>query len=299
MTLGSLAATGNGTKRAGAGVPLSHVARAPFDGYMGPEVDTLSFLERRLEDASSGLDSPAAIILETIQAEGGVNAASKRWLQGIAKLARRHGALLIVDDIQVGCGRTGPFFSFEEYGIVPDIVCLSKSLSGFGQPLAVTLMRPELDVWSPGEHNGTFRGNNLAFVTATAALETFWADDRFQREVTTKAGFTRARLDRLAKEHGATVKGRGLILGLSFDDSEIATRASREAFARGMVIETAGPDDEVLKLLPSLTITQPELERGLDIIADSLSVARKTAPRPATKLPTKPRITSFPVGVAS
>ncbi len=279
MTLGALAATGNAAKRRAAGVPLTHIARAPFDGYFGPDVDTLEHLERRLADHSSGLDRPAAFLLETVQAEGGINVASPEWLRGIAELARRHDALLIVDDIQVGCGRTGRFFSFEEAGIVPDIVCLSKSLSGFGQPFAVTLMRPDLDVWKPGEHNGTFRGNNLAFVTATAALETFWADDALSRQVAERSAYARARLDRIAQEHDALVKGRGLILGLAFADPELARRASQHAFEAGLVIETAGPDDEVLKLLPPLTLTHAELERGLDIITDAVARAVKTTPR--------------------
>src|SRR3546814_7776963 len=110
------------------------------------------------------------LLVETVQGEGGLNPASPEWLRRIAAIAKAHGALLIVDDIQAGCGRTGGFFSFEDIGITPDIVTLAKSLSGMGLPFALTLFRPELDVWSPGEHNGTFRGNNHAFVTATAAL---------------------------------------------------------------------------------------------------------------------------------
>ena len=144
----------------------------PYDGYFGPDVDTMAYLERMLDDPSSGLDKPAAVIVETVQGEGGVNVATLRWLKELAKLCQRHDMLLIVDDIQVGCGRTGTFFSFEAAGIRPDIITLSKSLSGFGLPMSLVLMKPELDVWKPGAHSGTFRGNNLAFVTATQALET-------------------------------------------------------------------------------------------------------------------------------
>ena len=115
------------------------------------------------------MDKPAAIIVETVQGEGGVRAARLEWLRGLSELCEKHEILLIVDDVQAGCGRTGTFFSFEEAGFTPDIVCVSKSISGFGLPMALTLFRPELDVWAPGEHNGTFRGNNLAFVTATTA----------------------------------------------------------------------------------------------------------------------------------
>src|SRR5690606_30309222 len=149
------------------------------------DVDTVGYFEAFLADGT-GLDTPAAVIVETVQAEGGLNVAGFDWLRRLAALCREHAILLIVDDIQVGCGRTGPFFSWEGSGVVPDIVCLSKSLSGLGLPFALTLMRPDLDVWEPGEHNGTFRGNNAAFVTAMAALDEFWTDDALHREVERK-----------------------------------------------------------------------------------------------------------------
>jgi diaminobutyrate-2-oxoglutarate transaminase len=279
MTLGSLAATGNASKRAGAGVPLGNVTRVPFDGYFGPEVDTLGHLEALLADRSSGLEAPAAFVLETVQAEGGVNVASEKWLRGLAALARDAGALLIVDDIQVGCGRTGAFFSFEEAGIVPDVVCLSKSLSGFGLPFAITLLRPELDVWSPGEHNGTFRGHNLAFVTATTALDQFWADEHLTEEVEDKAAIARARLGRLAERLGGEVRGRGLILGLALADPALARAISREAFALGLIIETAGAEDQVVKLLPPLTIEVDQLAAGIDILDEAATRALRRSSR--------------------
>lgn len=287
MTLGALAATGNAQKRSGAGVPLGHVTRAPFAGYFGADIDTLGNLRSLLGDASSGIDAPAAFLVETVQAEGGVNVASMQWLQGLARLARESGAVLIVDDIQVGCGRTGPFFSFEEAGIQPDIVCLSKSLSAFGLPFAMILLRPELDVFSPGEHNGTFRGNNLAFVTAAAAFDHFWSDDRFSAEVEEKAAIARARLHRIG---GAEVRGRGLILGLAFEDAALAKIASRHAFELGLVIETAGAADQVLKILPPLTITHEELARGLDIVAEAVLRARRES-----AIATRPVATTGPI----
>ena len=179
VTLGALSATGNGYHRGGAGVSLDGVTRMPYDGYMGEDTDTTELLAAMLSDPSSGVDKPAAIILETVQGEGGLTAASPDWIRRVAKLAREHGALLIVDDIQAGCGRTGTFFSFEGMGIEPDIVTMAKSVSGFGLPLALTLVRPEHDVFGPAEHNGTFRGNTHAFVTARVAIEKFWADAEF------------------------------------------------------------------------------------------------------------------------
>ncbi|MFD1833431.1 diaminobutyrate--2-oxoglutarate transaminase, partial [Streptomyces desertarenae] len=163
MTLGSLAVTGNAFKRAGAGIPLVHGTPMPFDNYLDGKVEDFLWFERLLQDPGSGLNRPAAVIVETVQGEGGINVARPEWLRALADLCHRWDMLLIVDDVQMGCGRTGPFFSFEEAGITPDIITVSKSISGYGLPMALTLFRPELDIWEPGEHNGTFRGNNPAF----------------------------------------------------------------------------------------------------------------------------------------
>ena len=282
MTLGSLSVTGNGFKRAGAGVPLTHTSAVPFDGYLGQDTDTLDYFEAMLVDNGSGLEVPAAVIVETVQAEGGVNVASAEWLRRLREITAKHGILMIVDDIQVGCGRTGRFFSFEEAGIVPDIVTLSKSLSGYGLPLALVLIKPELDQWAPGEHNGTFRGHCPAFVTATAALD-YWTDDKLTRSVEAKSALVRERLEKMVKRIGveATVRGRGLIYGVDFADASIAGKVSAACFARGLVLETAGIDDQVLKLLPSLTIDEADLKKGLDIIEASLEAVLGRAVRKA------------------
>jgi diaminobutyrate-2-oxoglutarate transaminase len=283
MTLGSLSITGSSPKRGGAGILLSSGVNMPFDGYLGEGVDTIDFLEALLDDDGSGLDLPAAIIVETVQGEGGINVASREWLRRLADLARRHEILLVVDDIQVGCGRTGPFFSFESAGIVPDIVCLSKSLSGYGLPFAVTLMRSELDVWEPGEHNGTFRGFNPAFVTATEAL-TFWEDDSLTKEVKKKGAWVSAALESLKTaypELGATERGWGLIRGLACQNPSAVADIVKAAFELGLVLETSGPDSEVLKLLPALVIADDDLEQGLSLldeaIASGLGVPRRLA----------------------
>lgn len=249
----------------------------PYDGYFGPDVDTIAYLERMLEDPSSGLDKPAGVIVETVQGEGGVNVATLRWLKDLEKLCRRHDMLLIVDDIQVGCGRTGSFFSFESAGIRPDIITLSKSLSGFGLPMSLVLMKPELDVWKPGAHSGTFRGNNLAFVTAAEALDSYWASDAFSTDVQRKERMVRDWLENLAHSYpnaGLAARGRGLIQGLVATAApELANEIARKAFERGVVIETAGAHDEVLKLLPALTIEDELLTRGLDVIEASVADA--------------------------
>lgn len=270
---GSLAVTANQKFRRAAGVALGNTSFMPFDGYFGPDVNTMAYLERMLDDPSSGLDQPAAVIVETVQGEGGVNVASQRWLRELERLCRRHDMLLIVDDIQVGCGRTGHFFSFEEMGISPDIVTLSKSLSGFGLPMSLVLFKPELDVWEPGAHSGTFRGNNLAFVTAAQALETYWSDDALTRDIAAKEFHVRDWLENLAHNYrraGLGVRGRGLIQGLVTPPGDnLASRIAKRAFELGVVIETSGARDEVLKVLPALTIPREQLEQGLDIIERS------------------------------
>ncbi|MGB6009104.1 diaminobutyrate--2-oxoglutarate transaminase [Castellaniella sp.] len=270
---GSLAATANQKFRKAAGVALGNTSFMPFDGYFGPDVNTMAYLERMLDDPSSGLDQPAAVIVETVQGEGGVNVASQHWLRDLERLCRRHDMLLIVDDIQVGCGRTGNFFSFETAGISPDIVTLSKSLSGFGLPMSLVMFKPELDVWEPGAHSGTFRGNNLAFVTAAQAMETYWSDAALSASIAAKESLVRDWLENLAhscRGAGLGVRGRGLIQGLVTPvGDDLANRIAHRAFEQGVVIETSGAHDEVLKVLPALTIPYEQLEQGLEVIERS------------------------------
>ncbi|MDP1553837.1 MAG: diaminobutyrate--2-oxoglutarate transaminase [Hyphomonas sp.] len=272
MTLGALSLTGNSGKREGAGVPLTGVSHEPYCGYFGDEADTAGQLDQRLSDPSSGIDKPAAIIAETVQGEGGLNVASDAWLRRIERIARKHGALLIIDDIQAGIGRTGGFFSFERAGIRPDIVTLAKSLSGFGLPLALTLIRPEYDQWKPGEHNGTFRGNNHAFVTAARALELFWADSKFELETARKAARLRSTLEKITQSSplASRVKGRGMMSGIEMVSGDIAAEICGDCFKNGLIIETSGSHDEVVKVLAPLTIPDAELDAGLAILADAV-----------------------------
>lgn len=277
VTGGALAATGNQHHRGGMGVTLSGVSRLPFDGYLGKGVDTTEYLDKVLSDPSSGVDHPAAVIVETVQGEGGLNAASSEWLRNLEKVCRRHDMLLIVDDIQAGCGRTGAFFSFEEAGIHPDIVTLSKSLSGYGLPFAVTIFRGELDQWAPGEHNGTFRGNNHAFITATKAIELFWRDERFVSDVRRKAKQLRDGLSGIIRKHGSsnmlTLKGRGLMSGIECPDGDMAEDVIRQAFRDGLVIETSGAHDQVVKCLVPLTISSEQIEFGLKVLDKAFALA--------------------------
>lgn len=273
MTLGSLALAGSGFKRQGAGVALPYVDRMPFDGYLGPDVDTLDYLERALDDGGSGIELPAAVVVETVQAEGGLHVASDNWLQRLQAICRARGILLIVDDMQVGCGRTGTFFSFEPAGIEPDIVCLSKSLSGYGLPLAVILVKPDYDCLAPGQHNSTFRGNNMAFVAAHEAL-TFWQTDEMPERVAARAAELRSRLEDIVKGYPslcAEIRGRGLIQGLAIPEPGLAECIAATAFSHGLIVETAGADSEVIKVMPPLTIEAGELARGMDILTAAVA----------------------------
>ncbi|MCB0219054.1 MAG: diaminobutyrate--2-oxoglutarate transaminase [Chrysiogenetes bacterium] len=276
MTLGALSVTGNGFKREGAGIALSNGVCMPYGGYLGDDADTINYMDRFLADTSSGVDMPAAAIVETVQAEGGVNMASFGWLQKLEALCQEHGMLLIVDDIQVGCGRTGPFFSFEPAGITPDIVCLSKSIGAYGLPMALTLIKPELDQWAPGEHNGTFRGHNLAFVAATEALRLFWSDDKLQKETERKGRMVRKFLQEMKRKYpdlADDVRGRGLIQGLSWNNDDLAGEISMAAFKRGLLIETSGAKGEVAKVLPPLTVSDDELSKGFAILEEAAAEA--------------------------
>lgn len=274
QSLGSLSVTGNAKHRGGAGINLSGATRLPYDGYLGDDVDTTAYLDKLLCDSSSGIDKPAAVIVETVQGEGGINAASFDWLRNLSDLCKRHDILLIVDDIQAGCGRTGTYFSFEDVGIYPDIVTLSKSLSGYGLPFAVLLMKPQLDQWKPGEHNGTFRGNNHAFVTAKAAIDHYWSDDQFSREIKRKGEYITERVKAIVEKYGDgnfSFRGRGMFQGINCVNGELAEKITRAAFKKGLIIETSGADDHVVKFLCPLIISDASLKKGFDILESSIA----------------------------
>ncbi len=267
-SLGSLALSASALLRGAAGVPLEHVIRLPYDGGAG-WAESAEQLERLLLPGS-GIDPPAAVVLETVQGEGGLVAASPAWLTAVADATRSAGALLIIDDIQAGCGRTGTFFSFDEFGLDPDMVCLSKSLSGLGLPMAMLVIRRELDKWRPGEHNGTFRGHNLAFVGATAALD-YWTEPAFGAAIRLLTAHVRNGLAAIASgwsRNEVAVAGRGLMSGLRFGRPGRAERVKAELYEAGIVAETCGPDSSVLKLFPPLTMRTAEWRSACDVLAE-------------------------------
>lgn len=270
MSLGSLSATSSKSLRAGAGMPLDHVTFIPHPSSNFGGLDCIQYMEQILSDSHSGIDKPAAVIVETIQAEGGINPVSADWLIRLRQLCSEHDMLLIIDDIQVGCGRTGPFFSFESAGISPDMITLSKSISGYGLPMSLLLLKPELDEWGPGEHNGTFRGNQLAFVAAKAALE-FRDIYKLEEQVMYKEKYVKEFLENEIASLNPTISIRGLGLIWGIDVSSVADEAAAKlmtslCFEEGLIIERAGRQDTVIKIMPPLTISIDHLEAGCEII---------------------------------
>lgn len=270
MSLGSLALTTDKVSREGAGVPLENVTFVPYDG----DFDSIGYIKWTLSDDHSGIPKPAAIVLETIQAEGGINVANVEWLKEIRKICDEHNILMIVDDIQVGNGRSGSFFSFERAGIVPDMVVLSKSISGFGNPMSLLLIKPELDIFRPAEHNGTFRGNQLSFVGATAGIKYFCEND-LMTKVNRQAGLIKDFLDSEIKplDSRLSVRGIGFIWGIDFNaiDPELAIECVHRAFDNNLICEVAGRKDCVLKIMPPLTISDEVLLEGLEIVKKVVS----------------------------
>ncbi|MHC1950481.1 diaminobutyrate--2-oxoglutarate transaminase [Bradyrhizobium sp. UFLA06-06] len=279
MSLGAMAASSSRFYRTASGASLSGATFMPYDGYFGPVIDTADYLRKLLMDASSGIDRPAAILVETVQGDGGINVASKQWLRSIQAIAKDVGALFIVDDIQMGCGRTGDFFSFEFAALSPDVIVMSKSLSAYGLPLSMLLIKEGLDAWRPGEHTGTFRANNLALVSATAAINAYWRCRSFSQGVQRMGELMRVRLEAIASGHAGhfAVRGRGMALGFDCQATEIAETTTRNAFERGLVLERCGPSNQVVKFLPALTIDVETLNRGLEVFEEALVETLKHA----------------------
>ena len=279
MTLGSLAATANDAFRQWAGVPLENILRLPFETAPGGDTAVAEYAAA-LRDPSSGLLPPAAFLVEVVQAEGGVNVASKEWLHEVQDLAHEVGALFIIDDIQAGVGRTGGYFSFDGMDLDPDIITLAKGLGGFGTPIAMNLNRPEVDEhWAPGAHTGTFRGQGLSFVAGTVALDRF-TDEEFLAGVLSKGETMRERLEAIAAAHpdrGWEVRGRGMMQALDTGDGAFAKRVQQAAFEAGLLIGPCGSEGRVIKLIPPLTIPEDDLDEGLDLLEQAITTATEAA----------------------
>lgn len=272
MTLGALALTTESAARKAAGVPLNYTVHIPAPYSMGGNFDSIAYMEQLLSDDHSGYEKPAAIIIETVQQEGGIHVFSKEFLKDLRALCDKYDILLICDEVQIGCSRSGTFFSFERADIVPDIVCMSKSIGGYGIPFAVTLFKKELDIFKPGEHNGTFRGCQLSMVAGLAALEMTVEQD-IPAQVRRKEKIVKEYLDKEIKpllKGKMEIRGIGLSWGIEFNDGKLARAVLDKCFEKKLIIELAGSYDSVLKIMPSLVIEDELLLKGLNIVKESI-----------------------------
>jgi len=272
MTLGSLALTTEAYARNAAGVALGNVTHIPAP-YMFPELDVIAYMQRMLDDDHSGVAKPAALVMETVQAEGGIYPFEPEFLAKCRKFCDDNDILLLVDDIQAGCGRTGTFFSFERGNIKPDMVMLSKSIGGVGMPMSLLLINPDKDIWKPAEHNGTFRGNQLAFVAGKAALE-YMVEHRLDEEAKRKGQFVKAFIENeiLPLDERLFCRGIGMMWGI--DCSKLGGDPFSEAiveacFTRNLILERAGRGSCVVKLMPTLVIEDDVLMKGLQIVKEA------------------------------
>lgn len=271
MTLGALSLTTESYARNGAGVPLGNVTHIPAP-YMFPELDVIAYMQRLLDDDHSGVSKPAALVMETVQAEGGIYPFSPEFLRGCRKFCDDNGILLIVDDIQAGICRTGTFFSFERGGIHPDMVVLSKSIGG-SMPLTLLLIKPDEDIFGPAEHNGTFRGNQLSFVAGNAGLE-FLLENNLEAETQRKGKLVEEFIQReiLPLDSRLTYRGIGLMWGIDcaqLGGDAFSHAVTKACFDRKLIIERAGRDSSVVKLMPTLVIEDEVLLKGLRILKDA------------------------------
>ncbi|MGW0534505.1 diaminobutyrate--2-oxoglutarate transaminase family protein [Streptomyces sp. NPDC003032] len=215
MTAGALEASGGAQDVRVARLPYPQDYRCPF-GLGGPSGAELSarWTESLLDDTKSGVPLPAGMILEPVQGEGGVLPAPDAWLRRMREITAARGIPLIADEVQTGVGRTGAFWAVEHSGVVPDVMVLSKAIGG-SLPLAVVIYRDDLDVWPPGAHAGTFRGNQLAMAAGAATLAYVRENGLAERAATVGARML-AQLRSLAASHPCVgeVRGRGLMLGV-------------------------------------------------------------------------------------
>jgi diaminobutyrate-2-oxoglutarate transaminase len=270
LTEGSLSATGR-QRQQSFGL-RANTMFMPYCGYFGDDTDTIAFLRRYLTDTTSGLDLPAAAIVETTQVHGGLHIASAKWLKALEQLCREFEILLIVDETHTGCGRVGSYFSFEKAGLSPDMVIAPNAIAG-GLPISMLLLRPELDMWRPGEQVGAFQGDSLAFIAATELLSE-WSEARVNSIAHLGAIMAQelsAFQERFPRRNFA-VRGQGMLWGLDFARPGSAAVVSAWALERGLIVEPARLRDEVLLVLPPVTIEEAVLRDGLARLSQIVSM---------------------------
>jgi 4-aminobutyrate aminotransferase len=218
----------------------------------------------------------AAIVVETIQGEGGYIVPPPDFLPALEKIARKYGILLIADEVQCGMGRTGKMFAFEHFDFHPDIVALAKGVAS-GMPLGVTMAHSDIMTWEPGAHASTFGGNPVCLA---AALETVrLLEEKYVANSAKIGEFMRARLERLMEKHSAIgdVRGLGLMLGVEITHDrktkqkapELRDAIINECFLRGLLILGAGPS--AIRLSPPLMIDEEQAQFAIDTLSDAIS----------------------------
>ncbi|WP_338919000.1 diaminobutyrate--2-oxoglutarate transaminase family protein [Pseudomonas silesiensis] len=304
MTHGTLGMMGNlAPKQAISGLPgevhflpYPYAFRSPFGaGISAHETERLSLacLESVLSDPESGVSKPAMVLLEAIQGEGGCIPASAHWMRQVREITERHQVPLVVDEIQSGIGRSGDVFAFQQSGIIPDAILLSKAIGG-GYPLSLLLYREQYDQWKPGAHAGTFRGNQIALVSGAATLE-FIREEGLLEHVRTVGDQLREGLLKLKSQHACIgdVRGRGLMLGMELVDpngqidsqghpqaaGDLASSVKRACLEDGLLIETGGRHGAVLRFLPPLVISSLQVEQILERLDRVLTQHNHSAAR--------------------
>ncbi|MDI9887877.1 diaminobutyrate--2-oxoglutarate transaminase family protein [Streptomyces sp. HNM0645] len=288
MTAGALDASGGAPDVRVTRLPYPQNYRCPFGvgGERGAEL-AARWAESLLDDPKGGVPTPAGMILEPVQGEGGVIPAPDGWLRRMRELTASRSIPLIADEVQTGVGRTGAFWAVEHSGTVPDVMVLSKAIGG-SLPLAVIVYRSDLDVWQPGAHAGTFRGNQLAMAAGAATLA-FVRENRLAERAAILGTRMLGQLEGLAATHRSIgdVRGRGLMIGVELvnpdvDDPQadvppadpvLAAAVQRECLRRGLIVELGGRHSGVVRLLPPLTLTDEQAQAVLDRFADSLEAA--------------------------
>lgn len=258
--------------------PYSYCSRCPVN--LRPEtcaINCIGYLENSLHDGNGGIPLPAAVIVEMVQGEGGVIPARLEFVQRLRQLTRELEIPLIVDEVQTGCGRTGTWFAFEQYGIEPDVIIASKALSGIGTPVAVIMYEAALDTWAPAAHTGTFRGNQLAFATGAEAVRIIQRDGVLVnvRERGEQVARALAPLESLPWVR--EVRGRGLMWGIELQDPEtgspagdLALSVQEQVLRRGLILETGGRNGCVVRMLPPLNVTAEVVESACRILAETV-----------------------------
>ncbi|MDI1464930.1 diaminobutyrate--2-oxoglutarate transaminase family protein [Catellatospora sp. KI3] len=275
--------------------PYSYCNRCPV-GLRPDSCQTncAALLENALLDPNGGIPLPAAVLLELVQGEGGVIPADHDFVRRVRALTRALDIPLIVDEVQTGCGRTGTWFAFEQYDIEPDVIVAAKALSGIGTPVAIIMYDERLDVWAPGAHTGTFRGNQLAFAAGAEAVRIIHRDGVLAN-VAARGEQLAARLLPL-REHPAVreVRGRGLMWGIELADpgdgrtaGELARQVQAYALRHGLIIELGGRDDCVVRILPPLNVDAPTVDTACQVLLEAVRACCPVPPaqREAEQLP--------------